>query len=260
MNSIFSTLHSAAEKSHKLHILYKVSRYIYITCLPVIMCMLLSACSKEPKTPVQLVEGTGTEGNNSIYAVVDVQDYGRMKFRLLKDQAPEAVEAFSRLAGEGYYDQKPVYMLIKDYCMISGSESDAAYSVSDDATLNSACYPLRGALCFTRSEGVGKYSCSDFTVIQTSSEFLSKLEELLEYKKVTPGEYFKQAYGNDIDEDSLSIFKKYGGAPWLYGHCIVFGQLTEGEEVLDRICSVEVYDDSQFKPMEDIIINCINIE
>ena len=229
-----------------------------LVLLTLVMVLILSGCGKTPDVPEQL--GNGTEADTSRFAVIDIRDYGKMKFRLLAEQAPNAVDAFVKLAEEGFYDEKPVYMLIKDYCMISGADSQSTLEVSEDAGLTEKCYPLRGSLAFTQAVGSDKYSASNFMVIQTGTEFLDKLEELLKYKKVTLPEYLKQGYGNEIDEAAVGIYKKYGGAPWLYRHCIVFGQLSEGEDVLDKICSVEVFDDAQFRPMEDIVINSITIE
>ena len=131
---------------------------------------------------------------------------------------------------------------------------------NDQTDTKTPCYPLKGALCFTEALGGGRYSAANFAVIHAGKDFIEELEELLKYKKVTLAEYFKQAYGNEIKEEDLKVFRKYGGAPWIYGHCIVFGQLIEGEEVLDSICCTEVSDDSGFVPMEDIIIESVTIE
>ena len=92
------------------------------------------------------------------------------------------------------------------------------------------------------------------------SDFLKELETLLAYRKITPAEYYKTAYGTDLDEDTLALFEKYGGAPWLYGHCIVFGQVSEGFEVLEAISDVEVEDGNTYSPLEDIIIESVSIE
>ena len=49
---------------------------------------------------------------------------------------------------------------------------------------------------------------------------------------------FEREIVKEIDDKTLGIFSKYGGAPWLYGHCKVFGQLIEGGDVLDRILAL----------------------
>ena len=227
--------------------------------LSAVMILILSGCGKETGIPVQM-DIPSQSSQDIRFAVIDIRDYGKMRFRLLNEQAPNAVDAFIKLAQEGFYDEKPVYMLINDYCMIAGADSENSLNVSDDAELTDKIYPLRGSLAFTRSVENGQYSASDFTVIQTGPDFLNKLDELLKYKKVTLPEYLKQGYGNEIDEKTLEIFKEYGGAPWLYRHCVVFGQMTDGMEILDRICAVEVFDDAQFRPMEEIVIDSITIE
>ncbi len=245
--------------------------YVFMHFLRLIfLCFIVisvTGCSVKKQVPVQISDiSDAKDATGTVYATVNVRGYGSMKFMLMNKYAPDAVNIFTEAAKEGFFNEKSIYMVIKDFCFIAGSTEDREFNGKQliarigEGTDNSSCYPVKGALCFTEALGQAGYSASNFTVIQGGSEFIAGLEELLKYKKVTLAEYFKQAYGNEISEDDLKIFRKYGGAPWLYGHCIVFGQLTEGEEVLDAICNCEVTDDSGFVPIEDIVIENITIE
>ena len=233
--------------------------------LVIAMICIMGGCTGKKTAPIQLTQNTGSDENAAVYAVINIRDFGTMKFRLLDKYAPDTVAFFTELVQNGYFNNKPIYMVINDFCMIAGSASDDEYNgkpliCENDNTTDQKCYPLRGSLCYTEAVGQNRYKASNFTVIQTGTSFLDELEQFVNYKKVTLAEYFKQAYGNEISEEELKIFRKYGGAPWLNDHCIVFGQLAEGEEVLDRICAVEVSDDSGFEPVEEIIIESISIE
>lgn len=235
-------------------------KIVYRLMIILISVLLLSACDKGPQIPVQITQTGNSDSSENArsYAVVNIKDYGTLKFVLLNDYAPQTVANFCELADSGFFDGKPVYMVIRDYCFIAGQKRSDGVSLNsgnDTYEKNSVCYPLKGALCLTEN----KESSACFTVIQAGTSFLDELKELLKYKKITPAEYYRQAYGTDIDEKTLDIFEKYGGAPWIYGHCIVFGQLVEGEEILDRICSVEVSDDADFIPMEEILIDNVRI-
>ena len=221
-------------------------------CLILMMITGCSGCSK--KEPV-LVQYDQTQYTSHVR--ITVQDFGVMEFGLMANIAPSAVDSFTDLVNRGFFDNKPIYTVIKDFCIFAGANSSEGIDaeagiIPDSAASNSGCYPFRGALCIT-DIGADRKSYS-FTVIQSEPEFLREMKDLLKYKKVTPGEYYKTAYGVELDEDTLDLFDDHGGTPWLYGHCIVFGQMTKGEEILDRICSFPVEEGADFKPMEDIII------
>ena len=235
-------------------------KVVYRLMLVLLFAVLLTACKKDPQVPVQITKATEPAGSESgrSFAVVNIKDFGTLKFVLLNDYAPQTVAGFSELADSGFFDGKPVYMVIGDYCFIAGEKHSNGITLNsgnDTYEKNSVCYPLKGALCLTES----KESSAGFTVIQAGTSFLDELKELLKYKKITPAEYYRQAYGTEIDEKTLEIFEQYGGAPWIYGHSIVFGQLVEGEDILDRICSVEVTDDADFTPIEEILIEDVRI-
>ncbi len=103
--------------------------------LSAVMILVLSGCGKETGIPVQM-DIPSQSSQDIRFAVIDIRDYGKMRFRLLNEQAPNAVDAFIKLAQEGFYDEKPVYMLINDYCMIAGADSENSLNVSDDTELN----------------------------------------------------------------------------------------------------------------------------
>ena len=243
-----------------------MKRRVGFSLLILVLIISVAGCNKKTGIPVQISEISGeTDIQNNKYAIVEIENFGTLKFKLFDKYAPLEVESFCNLVNEGFFDDKPVYMIIKDFCFFSGDKNsgERINNAGNSGTAENkkiSLYPLRGALCLTDGNDTDGYTCGNFSVIQTSAQFLSELEELLKYKKVTLQEYIKQAYGADLDNDTLEIFTKYGGAPWLYGHCKVFGQLVEGGDVLDRICSMEVSDDANFSPMEDIVIESIIIQ
>ena len=224
-------------------------------CL-LLAAVLLAGCGKSGKAePIQLDPAVGDH-----IAVITFADYGSISVRLFGNTAPEAVEQFIRLAQEGMYTGSTLKSVIDDYClMVTGSAADNhATDKAFKDEINNDYYPLRGALCITGSGD--KISAQQFMIVTSDTEFLKELETLLAYRKITPAEYYKTAYGTDLDEDTLALFEKYGGAPWLYGHCIVFGQVSEGFEVLEAISDVEVEDGNTYSPLEDIIIESVSIE
>ena len=222
----------------------KTFKIIKLTLCFALVVSLLTACHKKKVTaPVQL---GSTAGERT--AVINFEDYGSISLRLFENDAPEAVAQFIRLAQNGKYNGNTVKNVIDDYClMVMASEADTGASGKDfKDEINTGYYPFRGALCLTESSGI---SSQQFMIVTADNVFLKELEELLAYKKVTPEEYFKTAYGAEIDEETYKLFLANGGAPWLYGHCIIFGQVYEGFEVLDSISKVEIEEGIPILPL-----------
>lgn len=62
---------------------------------------------------------------------------------------------------------------------------------------------------------------------------------------------------NGFPQSVIDNYKEVGGTPWLDFHHTVFGQLISGKDVLDNIASVKCTESD--KPVQDVIINCIEI-
>ena len=232
-----------------------------ILCLILLFSIVFSATGCKKKSsgiPIQFTEGSGTN-----VARISFKDYGSIDIRLFENYAPSAVQSFISLAEQGYYNGKTVKSVIKDYCVLVGEASDSnsanTSSKSFDAELSSELFPFEGALCITEGSNI---SCEQFMLITSGKDFLSNLKELLSYKKVTPAEYYENAYGTKLSEEQLKLYDEYGGTPWLYGHCIIFGQVYEGFDVLKKLNLIEINEeaDELYSPLEDVVIEYIEIK
>lgn len=255
---------------------YKRLHFVILTLL---ICLIFPACrSDKDKTPLQMEKG------GEYVARIHFKDIGYVDLNLYTSSSETAVNEFIRLAKEGHYNGNSIKTVIDDYAFLVSSEQDitekgsetspdqtsttGTYDPGDAASgktggtfskeINKDFYPFRGALCLT-DNGKG-ISADQFMVITSDQQFLKKLEDLLAYKKVTPAEYYKAAYGTELDEETLALFDTYGGAPWLYGHCIVFGQIYAGQDVLDAISKVDIEEGSSYTPSEDIVIEYIEVK
>lgn len=239
-----------------LNIIYKK------VCLVLVVgAMILVLCScrgNKNETPLQLQEGSGQH-----VARIYVKDYGSFDLRLFDDEAKETTESFINYAEAGFYNGKTIYSVINDYCLLSGdnttkvngsdSEAAKAFKNASDKLL-----PLTGSLCVI-NDGSG-VTAEHFMIVTADSDFLAELKDLLAYKMITQQEYFQTAYGKKIDDDTMNIFNKYGGAPWLIGDCIVFGQIYDGMDVVNKISEAEVSEDASYSPLESIYIDHIEIK
>jgi cyclophilin family peptidyl-prolyl cis-trans isomerase len=59
-----------------------------------------------------------------------------------------------------------------------------------------------------------------------------------------------------LSDEQRSLYKSVGGTPRLDGAYTVFGEVTEGLDIVDKIAAIQT--DSNYKPLTDIKI--INIK
>ena len=59
-------------------------------------------------------------------------------------------------------------------------------------------------------------------------------------------------------EDIVAAYEELGGTPWLDFRHTVFGQVTNGMDVVDSIADLPVGDND--KPLKDVVINSIEIK
>jgi peptidylprolyl isomerase len=81
--------------------------------------------------------------------------------------------------------------------------------------------------------------------------------EIQEIASVKMFDYLSVNNNYKIPEDQRNIYKSIGGVPRLDGTYTVFGEVTEGMDIVDRIASVAT--DSNDRPLTDIRISDIKI-
>ena len=215
---------------------YKLRKLLIFCCVLAVFVGALSGCGKKtPEIPLQQKKQEGQR-----LARINIRDYGSITFRLLPEEEPEVVNEFLGKAEQHMYDGTSFYNIIEDYLMIGGKEADSMTDTGTDsvkkvrAEMKGNLYPFRGALC-TNLLSDGTCTLDSFYVIGLDEKALGNIEELLDHKGYTLSDYIKFGYKTEVTDDELETFRKYGGAPWLTGHTVVFGQAIEGMDVLDKI-------------------------
>lgn len=192
-----------------------------------------------------------TEVADNEAAVKIKTSIGDITLKLFPEQAPLAVENFLTHAKEGYYDGIIFHRVINNF-MIQGGDPDGTgmggqsiWSGKDEkidagngfANEPSAfLYNIRGALAMANAGA--DTNGSQFFINQNPADASSQLSSSQVPAKII------EAYKN-------------GGNPSLDGGYTVFGQVTEGMDVVDKIAAVET-DDSD-KPTTDVTIESIEI-
>ncbi|WP_430601721.1 peptidyl-prolyl cis-trans isomerase A (cyclophilin A) [Enterococcus sp. DIV0724b] len=172
---------------------------------------------------------------------------GTIEIKLFPKQAPKTVENFMTHAKDGYYNNVTFHRVIKDF-MIQGGDpkgdgtgGESIWNDSFDDEISDQLYNLRGALSMAnagKDEKGNGTNGSQFFIVQNAED---KSDGLLK---------------DDYPEKIIDAYKK-GGTPYLDGKHTVFGQVTKGMDVVDKITSAETGE--QDKPKKDIRIEKINI-
>ena len=155
---------------------------------------------------------------------------GGITVRLDAGKAPQTVENFLTYVDSGHYDQTIFHQVIKDYpkVVLGGaftqqmSEKKASTPIYNEA--RNGPKNRRGTIAMARqADAVHSATCYFFINLTDN--------EMLDYKDETPEGY---------------------------GYC-VFGTITQGLDVADKIAAVEVHDTEQFEriPVQTVMIRSI---
>ena len=173
---------------------------------------------------------------------------GDIKIKFFPREAPR-VENFITHAKNGYYNGIVFHRVIKDF-MIQGGDPTATgmggesiWGENFEDEFDPALHNLRGALSMANA-GPGTNG-SQFFIVQA---------------KTVPQNMIGQMRGmadRGFPEDITDAYESMGGTPWLDFHHTVFGQVTEGMDVVDKIAETQV--GANDKPIDDVVIESIDI-
>ena len=174
---------------------------------------------------------------------------GDIKIKLFPEKAPKTVENFVTHSKNGYYNGLKFHRVIKDFMIQggdprgngTGGESIWGGSFSDE--FDPELHNLRGALSMANSGP--DTNGSQFFIVQAREVPSNMLEQMRDLED------------NGFPADITAAYEALGGTPWLDFRHTVFGQVTDGMDVVDAIAAVETNNDV---PCEDVIISSIDIE
>ena len=151
---------------------------------------------------------------------------GTYKAVLYPDIVPDYCEYFTDLVNDGYYD---------------GTNNDDTNTKNYERELSPKLWPFKGSLvAFGDEKGI----IVKETLAGSRIMFVNSVEFTDEFK-----EELDNAGGN---KTLVEAFKEHGGVPNFSQQYTVFGQVIDGMDVYDKICSVEVNSEETKKPMNDI--------
>ena len=177
---------------------------------------------------------------------------GNITIRLFPDLAPKAVENFTSLAQEEYYNGVIFHRVIEGFMAQTGDPTGTGAGGKsiwgehfEDEFSPDLCN-FYGAVSMANS-GPNTNS-SQFFIVQAHNNIPSE-ETLLGLKG--------KASNSEESSNIISKYLEVGGTPWLDGKHTVFGHVIDGIDILEKIASVKT--DASDKPLEAITIESIEL-
>ena len=190
---------------------------------------------------------------NNVPMVLIETSYGNIKVKLY-DETPFHQENFLKLVSEKFYDDQIFHRVIKGF-MIQAGDPDSRNAMSGQlhgygnpdykipAEFNKDLFHKKGALAAARlPDNINpnkESSASQFYIVQGSVYSATELDYME-----------KRGVHIKFTDEQRKIYTTIGGTPHLDYSYTVFGEVTEGLEVVDKIASVKT--DSRDRPLEDV--------
>ena len=185
--------------------------------LYVMLCLLLvlsAGCAKSNETEqksneaeptssetVQQSNEAETQFSGKVHVAIDVKDYGTITVELDGDNAPITVSNFINLVKEGFYDGLTFHRIITGF-MIQGGDPEGTGQGGSDRTIK------------------GEFS-------------LNGVENPLSHTRGA----ISMARSKANDSASSQFFIVHEDSTFLDGQYAAFGYVTDGMDIVDRICA-----------------------
>lgn len=187
-------------------------------------------------------------------AEIKIKDYGTIKVELYNDIAPKAVENFTTHAKNGYYDGLTFHRIMDDF-MIQGGDPEGTgtggksiWEKPFEDEFSDKARNFTGALSMANSGP--NTNGSQFFIVNRHTPMEQGEMDFYKEKAEANGAKYSQA---DMDK-----YNEVGGTPWLDNVHTVFGQVTEGMDIVTEIMTVKV-DEVSAMPETPVVIETIKI-
>ena len=188
-----------------------------------------------------------------------VTDQGSITIQLF-NETPEYRDNFIRLVSDNFYDSLLIHRVIKGFLIQTGA-ADTKYAAHDDVVgwqgpgytlpldVKPGLFHMRGAVASSKlpSDQNSRNRCdgSQFYIVSGRVYSSVELDDLEKSKKMK------------FTPQQRELYTSIGGAPHLDGDYTVFGEVTSGIELVDRLSRVETY--AVDRPVKDIRVRKIEL-
>ena len=184
----------------------------------------------------------------------------------LFDDTPRPRDNFLRLVNEQFYDSLLFHRVIKNF-MIQGGDPDSRHAEpgvtlgegSTDSTIVAEFYDAEGHLLHPHKRGAvaaaresdsenpeRRSSGCQFYIVWGKTYATQQLYQIGDKVEAQTDHHVT------MTDELLDLYHDVGGVPHLDGQYTVFGEVSEGLEVIDRIQKVQT--DDYDRPIDDIRI------
>ncbi|MFI3295953.1 MAG: peptidylprolyl isomerase [Rikenellaceae bacterium] len=205
-----------------------------------------------------------TKPKEDYYLVTMQTNKGTVQMRLFND-TPKHRDNFVKLINEGFYNQLLFHRVISDFMIQCGDpdsrealsvahygDNGAEHTIEPEITPNH--FHKRGALAAAREgDDVNPdrlSSGSHFYIVVGYVHNDSTLQ--------VARERIEQSQGMELTSEREKAYRTVGGTPHLDGSYTVFGEVTKGMAVVDKISQVRTTPSD--RPRDDIYIKEISVE
>lgn len=190
-----------------------MKKYLVVLTAVMVVASVIAGCSSksEKQVATEMAESTTKAAETSVMsetqkqgetitAEIDIKDYGVITLELDSSQAPVSVANFVKLAEKGFYDGLTFHRIISGF-MIQGGDPEGTGMGGSDETIK------------------GEFSENgvDNTISHTRGTI-------------------SMARSQDNDSGSSQFFIVHEDSTYLDGSYAGFGHVTEGMDIVDKIC------------------------
>ncbi|MCR4794684.1 MAG: peptidylprolyl isomerase [Ruminococcus sp.] len=251
------------KKNHVVRLVLIFTLIMGVSSLVIMLSNTLAArqtayITVDPNT-IKLIQLDGPKEGDPI-AIVDTT-IGEYRFVLYPQQSPKAVENFTSLANEGYYNGTYVFHSEDGVYSAAGAPNKDG-SAKDNShelvkrELHQDLWPFKGAVLAMNTTidksfkekllgGGTYYNGSRFMVLNTvefNDDFKKELKDVSESQKLA------------------DAFIEKGGVPNFSQQMTVIGQTYSGLDVVEKLASLQTENKGGYKfPVEDVMINSVTI-
>ncbi|MCR5037203.1 MAG: peptidylprolyl isomerase [Bacteroidales bacterium] len=171
---------------------------------------------------------------------------------MLYDDTPLHRDNFIKLVNEGWYNGSPFHRVIKNFMIQGGQNADGSvdpgYRIP--AEIKSNHFHKKGALAAARqADQVNPQKMS------SGSQFYIVQGQIMNETQLN---MFESRYGKVFNAKQRQAYQTIGGTPHLDGDYTVFGEVTDGLEIVDKIAAVKTgYMDVPVEPVKIISMEIV---
>ena len=171
---------------------------------------------------------------------------------MLYDDTPLHRDNFIKLVNEDWYNGSPFHRVIKNFMIQGGQNADGSvdpgYRIP--AEIKSNHFHKKGALAAARqADQVNPQKMS------SGSQFYIVQGQIMNETQLN---MFESRYGKVFNAKQRQAYQTIGGTPHLDGDYTVFGEVTDGLEIVDKIAAVKTgYMDVPVEPVTIISMEIV---